>query len=200
MLKRGAARCLCERLLFLVFFVGVFVGVEFIIAADLAYAAGASQTQTKKLRRKYRHPCPEGTEKFGAPPPLGTKIYCRQPMRNGMKKHGAFVSWFQNGQKKMEGEYHHDAKNGDWTYYHRNGKEKYSEKWNNGQRISRIRIDRSGKPVIEPDRRLLRKKRREAESWRYGRSKSVKPRKRRKKRRSSWVKRGTRSRGRNVLR
>ncbi|MCK4872700.1 MAG: hypothetical protein KAS72_08250 [Phycisphaerales bacterium] len=43
-----------------------------------------------------------------------------QTFDNG-KRHGSFVSYHDNGQKKLEGAYDHDARIGTWTRYGRDG-------------------------------------------------------------------------------
>jgi len=65
------------------------------------------------------------------------------------EKHGPWRSWYENGQKKMEGHYRHDTEVGTFRWWHRNGQQsivgefldgRESGKWTwwhpNGQKLS----------------------------------------------------------------
>lgn len=54
---------------------------------------------------------------------LNTRSNCVTPIKDG-KKHGEFYCTHMNGNKKVEGSYLEDEKNGKWTYYYSNGKKR----------------------------------------------------------------------------
>lgn len=180
--------------LFLSITLGAFIiGGISIVSPDDAFAERKrAETKEKKRKRKYVHPCPGGTEQFGSAPPDARKVYCRQQVHGGYRIHGNFSSWHQNGEKRLEGEYHKGKRHGVWKSYHRNGQKKYVEEWNGGKRVKRTNFDKEGNPTEEKDRRAIRNEKRAADSWRYDTDNRIKKRKRRAKK-SSWAK-GSRTR------
>ena len=126
----------------------------------------AKPKEVKKRKRKYVHPCPAGTEQFGEAPPEGGKVWCRQPIRAGYRKHGKFIQWYTNGAKRYEGEYIRNRKHGKWTTYHRNGEKKAEEEYYNGKRVKKIKFNRNGEQVLEKNRRAERKRKRLKYKWR----------------------------------
>ena len=117
---------------------------------SLAAAGGKKDKQPQEVdpKNKFKLVCPDGTEAFGEPPPKGKGIYCRQQLRGGSwTRTGGIVRWYDNGNKKFEGEYVRDKKQGNWVSYHRNGKKKQLEEWYNGERVKRIRYDKHGDPL-----------------------------------------------------
>lgn len=98
--------------------------------------------------RKFQLPCPGGTESAGESPPKGSLMYCRQPAKGGgYVRTGDVIRWYDNGQKRFEGEYVRDKKHGEWKTFYRNGRKKTDEEWYNGERIKAVQYDKHGKPT-----------------------------------------------------
>lgn len=133
----------------------------------LAEINRAEPEPEKKVKRKYVHPCPGGTEQFGKAPPDGGKVYCRQPVVGGYRKHGNETSWYANGTKRFEGEYVRGKKHGTWTVYHRNGRKKATEVWFNGERREKVRYDKKGVAIKEVDKDAERRATRKKYRWRH---------------------------------
>lgn len=190
---------------FLVFFLSLcLIGGFNVISPDNAYAGPKRLQDIEKEKnkdkriRKFVHPCPGGTEQYGSGPPQGKRVYCRQRMLEGYRKHGTYIGWQRNGEKRVEGDYHLGKKHGKWTAYHLNGQKKYEEEWHNGKRMKKTTYDRDGKAMEERDRRELRNARKEKDRWRYDEDTTRKVRKKRSK--SSWVKMSNKGRKRKILR
>jgi len=168
---------------------GIFiVGGLCLVSTNEAFAERKrAEPKVKKRKRKYVHPCPEGTEQFGTAPPDARKVYCRQQVYGGYRIHGNFSSWHQNGEKRLEGDYHLGKRHGVWKSYHRNGQKKYVEEWSGGKRTKRTNFDTEGNPKDEVNRRAILKEKREADSWRYDSANRVK-KKRKRAKKSSWMK------------
>jgi antitoxin component YwqK of YwqJK toxin-antitoxin module len=53
-------------------------------------------------------------------------------MLPGMMKDGMWISYYESGQKNVEGAYKNGVKDGLWNFYDQSGKVYFIEKWNNG--------------------------------------------------------------------
>ena len=47
---------------------------------------------------------------------------------------GQWTEWYENGQKKEEGEWKEGDKEGQWTYWHENGQKWAEGEWRDGKR------------------------------------------------------------------
>lgn len=61
--------------------------------------------------------CKDGGEIFGSEPPIGYKLWCEK----GGKKHGIWKSWWENGNRWVEGQYTDGRKSGIWIERYDNG-------------------------------------------------------------------------------
>lgn len=102
---------------------------------------------------KYRHLCPPGTEPFGAPPPEGKRLWCRQPVKGGgYIRQGKYAAFHPNGRKRVDGNYEGNKQHGTWTAYDRNGHKVSESVFYDGREIKKVKYDRAGKPVeVDPN-------------------------------------------------
>ncbi len=49
------------------------------------------------------------------------------------EKHGSWISWFSNGQRKLEGQYEHDIPVGQFVWWHANGQKSLEANYQNGK-------------------------------------------------------------------
>ena len=55
----------------------------------------------------------------------------------GKIEHGAWIEYYQNGQKKSESNYNNGIEHGKWYEYYENGRKKSLKEWQDGQRYGR---------------------------------------------------------------
>jgi len=68
-----------------------------------------------------RGPCPPDTEIIGSQ--KMTQQSCSYQDSNGrVVRHGPFIEWYVNGQKRDEGRYDHGKQVGLWTYWEEGGR------------------------------------------------------------------------------
>ncbi len=80
--------------------------------------------------------CPAGTEKIGRAPPAGTEQYCARIDPGGEPvKHGWYMTWFENDQTAVRGEYKDDQRHGTWVFYHGNGRKRLDAQYREGEPI-----------------------------------------------------------------
>ena len=100
--------------------------------------------------KKYRHLCPPGTEPFGAPPPEGKRLWCRQPTRDGTyRRQGKYTAFHPNGKKRTDGNFERDKAHGIWVNYDRNGQKTSESIYWDGKEIKKTRYDRMGTKIEE---------------------------------------------------
>jgi hypothetical protein len=75
--------------------------------------------------------CPKGSERFGAAPPAGMEIGCRTPKG---KLEGRFATFYDNGKKAEEGEYHDNLAVGIWTAWFADGKKQLETSYEAGEK------------------------------------------------------------------
>ena len=51
------------------------------------------------------------------------------------KQHGAFTSWYENGEKSCEGHYQDGNEEGDWVFYEEDGSVKVRRSYKNGKKV-----------------------------------------------------------------
>jgi hypothetical protein len=67
--------------------------------------------------------CPLGAERMGQPPPAGFEQWCqRLDEKRNYVRHGSYNSWYENGQKKIQGKYVMGRRHGTWTMWNEKGK------------------------------------------------------------------------------
>ena len=135
-------------------------------------SAQAADGQKKKLV------CAPGTEMYGAPPPHGANIWCRQPQADGtFIRQGMYASYNRNGKVRVQGTYYNDKPHGVWEKYDRDGHKVATTVYYDGNAVRRFRYDENGKPVglsrvddSHKKREEARKKQRELNDWRHGKA------------------------------
>jgi hypothetical protein len=76
--------------------------------------------------------CPQGAVPIGASPPEGFERYCASVSVDGsVLKNGWYTSWFENGQKAAEGEFHEGRRTGQWLRW-----------WSEGQKFEELQFQR----------------------------------------------------------
>jgi hypothetical protein len=144
------------------------------------------QTQTFSGKKRYVHPCPEGTEAVGKNPPEGKRIFCRQSIVGGYRKHGTYTTWYHNGQARVVGEYHAGKRHGVWKYYHKNGKPKSIARYYDDELVEETVFGPDGKAVPADEKKQKREEIRKKNSWKAEVwNKHAKPLKKNKK--NSWI-------------
>ncbi|HMO16509.1 MAG TPA: hypothetical protein PKA63_01775 [Oligoflexia bacterium] len=73
------------------------------------------------IGKRYRHVCPEGTERVGAGPPGTTLTFCRQQLGEESRLEGDYTAFYLNGNKRLQGEYSRGKRHGTWTQFYRTG-------------------------------------------------------------------------------
>src|SRR5262245_14970726 len=121
----------------------------------LVLAAPALAEQQRKQK------CPAGTEAFGAPPPNGKQIWCRQPVPGGFVRQGTYSAFHRNGQKRTDGNYDHNKRHGKWTSFDREGNKVKEEYFYDDKKYKEVRFDKNGKP-FDYDPKKLRAQRKKA--------------------------------------
>lgn len=101
------------------------------------------------LKRRYVHACPAGTERVGDKPPKSKIIFCKQILDSSARLEGPYTSFYETGNKKLEGEYASGKKNGTWINYHRNGALAEKREFIDGKLVEKTSY-RSDGSKIEP--------------------------------------------------
>lgn len=122
--------------------------------------------------------CAPGTEMYGAPPPHGANIWCRQPMPDGtFIRQGMYASYNRSGKVRVQGAYYNNKPHGVWEKYDRDGHKVATTVYYDGTPTQRYRYDENGKPVdlsrvedVHKKRDEARKKQRELNDWRHGKT------------------------------
>lgn len=73
--------------------------------------------------------CASGDRHGGAPPPLGSEIYCVRDGVGSPVRHGNAIRYFPSGEIAARGNYHLDKPVGEWTVWYRDGSLKRKESW-----------------------------------------------------------------------
>ena len=84
-----------------------------------------------------RSECPDDSTMMGDPPPKGFEQVCKEP--DGTKQ-GKWTAWYDNGQKKEEGEYKDGIRHGKWSDWLRNGQQVSEVEYKHGEEIGRATI------------------------------------------------------------
>lgn len=87
------------------------------------------------VKKKYKHACPAGTEQVGDGPPKSSVVFCRAMLQNGYRLEGEYVSFYRNGNIKMQGEYVGGKRDGKWNNYRKNGQLVTTSEYRNGNKI-----------------------------------------------------------------
>lgn len=115
---------------------------------------------------------------YGAPPPHGANVWCRQPQSDGsFIRQGMYASYNRNGNVRVQGAYFNDKPHGVWEKYDRDGHKVATTVYYDGNPVRRFRYDDSGKPVdmshvedTHKKRDEARRKQRELSDWRRGKA------------------------------
>jgi hypothetical protein len=101
------------------------------------------------IKRRYNHSCPAGTEQVGDGPARSSIVFCRKPLVQGYHLEGDFVSFYRNGNKKIEGGYYKGKKDGLWRNFKKNGELATEAIYKNGRVVKKqgeekkkVRIER----------------------------------------------------------
>ncbi|TNE83937.1 MAG: toxin-antitoxin system YwqK family antitoxin [Deltaproteobacteria bacterium] len=89
-------------------------------AADLAYPEFGDLT------------CAEQHRFGGAPPPIGTEIFCVSEVTGTPTRNGNAIRYYPSGEIAARGDYRYDKQIGEWTVWYRDGSLKRKEAWLNG--------------------------------------------------------------------
>ena len=94
-------------------------------ALILALIGCASKNTTASQPTGPSHPdllCPKDAVPMGAVPPQGYEAWCTKATPAGQwLKEGPYLEWYQNGQKKVHGEYLVGRQHGPWTFFFATG-------------------------------------------------------------------------------
>ncbi len=146
------------------------------ISAALLLSCGLLALPAYAADKPKRFVCAPGTEQYGAPPPHGTNLWCRQPLPDGsFVRQGMYASFNRNGRMRIQGGYYNNKPHGVWNKYDRDGRRVATTVYYDGQAMQRFRYDENGKPVdlaktdeVHKKRDESRKKQRGLNDWRNG--------------------------------
>jgi MORN repeat variant len=65
--------------------------------------------------------CPAGATLMGAPPPKGEEVWCQKTVGGKAVKDGLFVAYGTGADRLIQGYYHDDKQDGEWTTWYENG-------------------------------------------------------------------------------
>lgn len=99
------------------------------------------------IKKKYVHTCPAGTERVGEGPPDTRVMFCRQPLHNTSRLEGNYATFFQNGNKKIHGEYSQGKKHGKWVQYYRTGEVREVKKYADGKPFEEKTFKKDGAKI-----------------------------------------------------
>ncbi len=87
------------------------------------------------LKKKYKHVCPAGTEQVGDGPPKSSVVFCRAVLNSGYRLEGEYVTFYRNGNIKMQGEYVGGKRDGIWYNYRNNGQLMTKTEYRRGNKV-----------------------------------------------------------------
>jgi len=100
--------------------------------------------------KRYKHVCPEGTERVGEGPPGTTMVFCRQDLGDTSRLEGDYTAFYLNGNKRVQGEYVTGKRHGTWVQYYRTGEVQAIREFQEGKPVEVKQFRKDGVPVKEP--------------------------------------------------
>ena len=123
-----------------------------VLAAVTLFAVVQTAHASNSDEKKFKAKCPGGTEAFGAPPPNGKQIWCRQAVPGGFIRQGNYTAFNRNGSKRVDGLFINNKKNGKWVTYDRFGNKVRETVYQDDKEVGETRYDSKGKPIAEAAR------------------------------------------------